>query len=169
MNNRAENLRWDTVRANLHDQRLHGTFGFHGTPKLTEQDVLQIVERIKLGDGIKAIAEDFNVAHSAVSAINVGRFWKSVTGRTIADADPNSRRGSKLRGILTERDVEEIIERLSIGESQVSIARSFGVTPQCISDINTGKIWSWMTGRTKDSARPALKKGREVSKVVGFE
>lgn len=48
---------------------------------------------------------------------------------------------------LTERDVENIIRRLNRGETQQSIADSFGVAQTTIAGINNGKGWGWLTGR----------------------
>ena len=56
-------------------------------------------------------------------------------------------RGSqRLQSKLTESDVLSIRSRLTAGEKRDSIARSFGVSYECICSIQTGKSWLWLTG-----------------------
>lgn len=47
---------------------------------------------------------------------------------------------------LTSDDVVDIARRLSGGASCASISRLYGVTPEAISAIKTGKNWSYVTG-----------------------
>lgn len=145
-NNRADNLRWDTRLANIHDQKTHGTFGFHGKRKLTDGQILEIIARIDAGDQIGQIAKDYEVAHGVVSGINLGRYHAELTGRRRCDAKP---RVEKQGRALNKVKVLEIIALLDAGVQQKDIAERYGVTRQNISDINTGKLWGWVTGREK--------------------
>ena len=62
---------------------------------------------------------------------------------TIQHGRSNS--GEKQRNAkLTETDVRFIRHWLKKGYIQKRIAGVFGVTPQTISHINTGRIWGWM-------------------------
>jgi predicted XRE-type DNA-binding protein len=55
-------------------------------------------------------------------------------------------RGEKASGSkLTEQDVWEIKRRLDTGEMQKHIASDLGVLQSTISDIATGRGWSWLT------------------------
>ena len=167
--NRASNLRWDTRKANLNDQRIHGTFAWHGNMKLNEKDVLEIVRRIDAGETLNSLAAEYGVAHGVISGINLGNYWPSVTGRKREDAFPWIEKKARS---LTKEDVTKIIELLDSGFSQRSIAEAFGVKPQNISDINLGKLWAWHTGRKKEESRPAFKKGQAkhyVKAVLGEE
>lgn len=47
---------------------------------------------------------------------------------------------------LTENQVLEVVERHRSGESQRSIARSFGMHPSSINRIFNGTAWAWLTG-----------------------
>lgn len=47
---------------------------------------------------------------------------------------------------LTRSDVETIADMLRSGKSCASIGRAYGVTPEAISAIKTGKNWSYVTG-----------------------
>jgi hypothetical protein len=45
---------------------------------------------------------------------------------------------------LTETDIPVIRARLSQGESQVNIAKSYGVSPSAIGLIHHGPNWNWL-------------------------
>jgi hypothetical protein len=45
---------------------------------------------------------------------------------------------------LNEEQVLEIKRRTAAGESRASISRLFGVRPETISHIATGRTWSWL-------------------------
>ena len=62
-----------------------------------------------------------------------------------------SNRGSR-HGLakLDERKVRKIEQRLG-RESQAKIAASIGVSQTAVSEIATGKTWSWLTGRSHAS------------------
>lgn len=143
-NNCSENLRWDTRLANIHDQKAHGTFGFHGKRKLTDEQILEIISRIDDGDRISQIAKDYGVAHGVVSGINLGRYHADLTGRRRQDAKPKIEKQGRA---LTKQKVLEIAALLNLGIQQKDIAERYGVTRQNISDINTGKLWGWVTGK----------------------
>lgn len=65
-------------------------------------------------------------------------------------------KGSKHpRSKLKEEDIWEVLELLSKGETQTSIAKKFGVDPTTISMIKTGLTWSHLTGITHKSKRVA--------------
>ena len=50
----------------------------HGNSKLTEEDVVEIKERLRAGETQTSIAKDFGVSRITVSHINTGRYWKHV-------------------------------------------------------------------------------------------
>jgi hypothetical protein len=50
-----------------------------GTAKLTEADVITILERSRHGDTRAAIARDLNVTIGAISRIVLGKNWKHLT------------------------------------------------------------------------------------------
>ena len=77
--NRLQNLKWDTHKANCWDKVKHGTAqrGERGpSAKLTAQDVREI--RLLLEEGVtqKVIALKFGVTQVAISRIKVGKSWK---------------------------------------------------------------------------------------------
>lgn len=74
-NNRLENLRWDTRRANTMDRELHGVAvrgSRHGCAKLTESQVLAIRADIRSNS---AIAQGYGVCRGTVYAIKSKLRW----------------------------------------------------------------------------------------------
>jgi hypothetical protein len=77
-NNRVENLRWDSYRANSEDMLRHGTrlMGEQSNAKLTEEAVHEI-RRLRSGGGKFAdLARRFGVSPQNVEAIVYRRSWK---------------------------------------------------------------------------------------------
>ncbi len=52
----------------------------HGSAKLTNAKVMDIVERLGRGENCCSIARDFGVTHPTIRDIKVGKTWSSVTG-----------------------------------------------------------------------------------------
>jgi hypothetical protein len=53
------------------------------------------------------------------------------------------------QAILTEDQVHQICKLLASGQhTHQEIADMYGVTRECITSINTGKHWGWLTGAT---------------------
>lgn len=78
--NRLENLRWDTHRANSADQKIHGTkWGWPGAnnpnAKLTEEQAIEVIRLRGVGLTAKAIAKMFNMSTSGVFDIEKGKNW----------------------------------------------------------------------------------------------
>jgi NUMOD4 motif-containing protein/HNH endonuclease len=77
-NNRLDNLRWDTRKANAADSHRHGTRiigSKHSQAKLTEDTAKQIWNlRGTLSQS--ALAEKFNVSPAAVQAVHDERTWR---------------------------------------------------------------------------------------------
>lgn len=71
--NRAENLRWATVKENQSDRKDHGSHGI----KLSESDAIAI--RLAYVAGLttqKQLAEQFGIGQSHVSRVIRGESWK---------------------------------------------------------------------------------------------
>lgn len=74
-NNRLDNLRYDTPKANAADKLLHGTNNHgerHGISKLTESQVIEIFHSSEYQD---VIARKYGISQSRVSAIKNGKTW----------------------------------------------------------------------------------------------
>lgn len=80
LDNRAENLRWDTHLANNRDRLKHETYTRgqrHPMAKLTDAQALEIYRSSESG---AALAKRYGVAPSKISAIRCGQTWSHVTG-----------------------------------------------------------------------------------------
>ncbi|MCL2874700.1 MAG: NUMOD4 motif-containing HNH endonuclease [Betaproteobacteria bacterium] len=83
INNKVENLRWDTSAANNADKTLHGTQNTgskHGLAKLDEFRVAEIKKRLDAGESQRSIAVYFGIHQVNVSKINRGLLWSHVEG-----------------------------------------------------------------------------------------
>jgi hypothetical protein len=84
-NNRLENLRWDTHRANGRDASLHGVLTgkcrgeSHGQSKLSEGDVAEIRRLRATGMSYPAIARRFPAERTAVRHAAIGLTWRHCT------------------------------------------------------------------------------------------
>jgi hypothetical protein len=81
--NRPENLAWGTPRENYDDRDRHGRTCAgerHHAATLTTQDVVAIRHMAAMGVKGRAIAKYFGATKATVSAIVLGKTWKSVGG-----------------------------------------------------------------------------------------
>ena len=81
-NNRLENLRWDTSKANEADKKKHGTTAIgarNGQAKLTDSLVAVIKERLRNGEPQRRIARDTGVSQRTISGINRREIWTHVS------------------------------------------------------------------------------------------
>lgn len=75
--NRLVNLRWATHLENMADaKRRDGSCWV----RLDAEAVLKIRERIAAGIKQRDIAKEFGISQPTVSAINVGKLWRTTTG-----------------------------------------------------------------------------------------
>lgn len=83
-NNAVENLAWGTVQENANDMVRHGRSRRgknNNTTKLTEEQVLQIVQRYDAGESSPKLAEEFGVHRHTILLILNGQNWGWLTGR----------------------------------------------------------------------------------------
>jgi hypothetical protein len=80
--NRLENLRWDTRKANARDRTLHGSQiligSFNPNAKLTESDIIRIHALADSGKVQREIAAMFGVSETTIGFIRQGKTWKHV-------------------------------------------------------------------------------------------
>ncbi len=79
--NRLSNLSWKTPGQNNDDKKRHGTDQIgerHPNHKVTENDVLEIRQRIASGESQKSIASDFDLTRANVGTIAKRKTWKHV-------------------------------------------------------------------------------------------
>jgi hypothetical protein len=77
-NNRLDNLRWDSYRANEEDKLRHGTrkFGSQTSAKLNEDEVEEIRKLKTQGITFAALAHRFGVSSQNIEAIVYRRSWR---------------------------------------------------------------------------------------------
>jgi len=97
----------------------------------------------------KAIAQEYGISPSMVSAIKHGKAWASLDPGLSARLSEQPRRGKA----LSETQVAAIKQRLLSGVSSRKVAAEFGVSASAVQAISQGKTWS--TVAPKDDAGPA--------------
>ena len=83
LNNRLDNLRWDTLASNLKDQRDHDLIlrgERNGNAVLTTEQVISIRERYAAGEKSRDLAREFGVIRTHITDITAGRCWQHVGG-----------------------------------------------------------------------------------------
>ena len=82
LNNHLTNLEWLTRRDNMlhaQDIGLTDNRGERGSnAKLSNADVLEILQRLDTGSSQREIALDYGVSESCIAHINTGRTWRAV-------------------------------------------------------------------------------------------
>ena len=114
-----------------------------GCSKLTEKEVIEIIELLKNNFKYDDIANIYHVANSTILDIKGHNSWQYLTKDIIFDRcilrgedHPSSK--------LTEIDVLKIREKLNNGELVKNIAIDFNISKDTIRAINNGKLWSHM-------------------------
>jgi len=142
------------TRKNLHllDVRRGG---YPKAIKLTSSLVLDLRRRRAGGESVKDLAVAYGIHEETVRRALARKIWRHVVDpQGIAPPE-----GEKLSTVkLSPSDVAEVRERLAAGESQSSIAASFGVGQTTISAIKRGRIWSTV-GRAQGEARQGAAEG----------
>jgi hypothetical protein len=106
---------------------------------LTAEDAVAIYERTQDGESNILIALDFEVTPQTVSAIKLGQNWGHATGQVRIRAPKQQ---------LSVEDVLAIDKALTAGGKPIPLAREFNVAVQTIRNIQTGRNWTQVTGRT---------------------
>jgi group I intron endonuclease len=118
----------------------------HIMAKLTNEQVLKIVELNKSGQTDIELSKTFRVAVATISAIIRGDRWSKITG-----VEPNKRipaaKGSRNQGsILNEEQVMYAVWLMNRGYKINIIARLLECSEGIIYRIQNGKTWSHLTG-----------------------
>ena len=134
LNSRLDNLAWGTHRENGEDMILHGSGrsaqgSRHRDARLTEEDIPAIVEAYNCGETARSIGLRYGVTKGAILDVLSRDTWKHVA-RPVTQARVVTK--------LTARDVTTIKERVALGESQGSVAKSYGLNPSTVSRIVSG-------------------------------
>lgn len=146
LNNRLENLRWDTQEANEADRILHGKMlegERHPNRKLTSGTVRQIRRMYASGEYMqKELAEMFSVTSTNVSVVVRGETWKRSPIIPYRKHMHNGSTGEKNGSArLTEENVLDIRKRHASGEPLHSIAKYYKYSMGSMCLIIQRKRW----------------------------
>lgn len=109
--------------------------------KLTENQALEIQERLKTGITAKELALYYNVHPETIRGINRGTNWNHIKKEYIK-SKPNMPKGSKQYfAKLDENKVKEILIALKSGTKGNQLAKKYGVQRSTIYGIKKGKTW----------------------------
>lgn len=139
-NNHVSNLRWVTGIENINyavELGLIKTGVECSCAKLTEEQVKYIRENPDRLSSLK-LAKKFSIAHDAISEIQTGKRYKSVSGQ-IRKADYTHRRS------LTDEQALWILSNYIPRDSEFGVcalAKKFGVADAIISRIVNGKMYN---------------------------
>lgn len=102
------------------------------TSKLTEEDVIKIINLLNLKLPIKEISKQFNIVDKSVQDIKNGNSYKHLS--YLLNKDIIKLSNSK----FTHKQVLKIIDRINNGELDGDIAKDFNVSARCITGIRHG-------------------------------
>ena len=106
----------------------------------------EIMTALEAGRPGRAIAEEFGISESMVSAIRNGSAWASL------DPDLPARLAKKPRHgkALAEAQVAEIKQQLAAGRSSRKVAAEYGVSGSTIQAISQGRTWAHVAPRESE-------------------
>ncbi len=144
-NSNPNNLRYGTSRENANDTIGSGSNrgSNNGHSKLTEEDVIEIRNRYRTSRGNQIeLAKQYNVTQSCIHYALEGKIiWKHVPNPCRVNTR-SSRSGSRPpHAKLNDEKVIEIRKRVENGESNIIIAKDYGVTPKVIWNIQNKRTY----------------------------
>lgn len=109
--------------------------------KVSEEDVIKIIQRLVNGDSCKDIALSLNISRRLINDIRLKNTWKYLSKDITF---PKTSRSGDSNGYnkLTKEQVIEIKYKLNVGKNGYEIAKDYNVTSACISNIKNNKSWT---------------------------
>ena len=124
---------------------------------LTNEQVVEVRERIAAGELRKDLAAEYGVTDTAISYIVIGKSYAEVGG-------PRTQR----EDALTESQVVEIREAIAAGQTAKTLAAKYGVGKTLIGSIGLGQKYAKYGGpRKKARSRLAAADVIEIRRRVG--
>lgn len=128
--NRLENLRYDTVAANLRDSR-NGE-GFYPKSIIDNTDtIIKIMRRIKDGATYSTIADEFDITPTLVAKIATGQTYEHIDRPTVSEIKSNRNRQIRELYATGKYRMSELGHQFNLSESGVSR----------IINKNRGQLW----------------------------
>lgn len=138
--NRAENLAWGDAKLNWEDSVRHGTAVIgQAESKLSEDDVLEMIELYKDGLTHDDLAEKYDVHPAYISTILSGKALPEIEREIVGSLHIGERNNQSK---LNPDAVREIRRLRKQGLTQREIAERFGVSPRAVRKILSGDTWS---------------------------
>lgn len=111
--------------------------------KLVEDDAKEIKKLLYLGMKQEEIAQKYNVDRATIASINTGKIWAHVVIDTSDLVKDSLKKPKKhIARKLNAEKAREIKTLIRDGVGNQEIAKMYGVNPNTISKIRTGKIWA---------------------------
>lgn len=148
-NNKASNLRWDTIEKNHADKNEHGTALVgekHPGAVLTDEKVKRIAELFRLGMSAKEISQKLHISYTTIGRVTRGESWAWASGLPRSTRRHNR---TKYGSTLTEQQVLKIVDRVRSGEMPSQVQRDYPVSASMVRSIMRGDSWSRITGIKK--------------------
>ena len=121
--------------------------------RISRTKKMSICTAISMGETQKSISKRLKVSASTIAQVKK----ESEGNRYGIDVSKHSRRK------LSEKDVNDIRQRLLEGEKGAALAREYGVTRTHISDIKNGKCWN------KPEEHIPLQVKEETARVLKYD
>ncbi len=109
-----------------------------GGTALDVEAARRVMAALEAGKSGRAIAEEFGISPSLVSAIKHGRAWAELDPELPARLAATPRPGKA----LSAEQVARIKQRLAEGHSSRKVASEFGISASTVLSIAQGKTWS---------------------------
>lgn len=151
-NNRVENLEIVTqaennahARANLppfkynYDAVVRGVDV--GGSKLTDGDVVNIVNRIRNGESITKIANEFGVSFQNISSIKRGKTWAHLTGGAVDVSGRKCINGIGNPSAVSTEKAKDALRLLGLGFRNKDAVRITGLGSSTVVSIKAGRHW----------------------------
>ena len=127
--------KFNCITPNGYNLTRGGQYSEHSN-KLTQENVREIISRIRAGAAFKDLATVFNVNYSTISDINCGDTWH------FKDEIYPIRQQTGAKKNFSEDIIQEIYSMLKQGFSLTAIGSKFGTSAQTIRRINLGEIYT---------------------------
>jgi DNA invertase Pin-like site-specific DNA recombinase len=129
--------------------------------KLTDEDVLELRRRYSNGETSTALANEFGVEGSCVTAAISGKHWGHLPG-AVSVGHARGERSAKAK--MTEANVIEYRRRYAAGELPKIMATEAGVCHRVMLNALIGKTWKYLPGAISLGRRRG--EGSSLSKLT---